>query len=503
MKERSSGKRVWERGASTLELLIAFAVLFLTLSAVILVVFGNQSLLVDQENSGEALTLAEFRLEEALALARTDFVSVVSTSSISTSTIAYTQTLVVSDLTQCKKQATSTVSWINEGRPLSISLTTFFSDLAGAEALGGDCVIDPPEEEGWKAPDNFNSADFNPSGISATGLDVENKVVFMSAAGAASSQPDFFVFDASGASTTTPPVLATKLDTGTGLNAVDAIDGKDGYYYIFAANDDTSYLPLKQLVILRVPKDLSSAPTTVASSTLPGVSGTCAASCPQGRSIYYFAPYVYVGTHRTGGKEFHIFDVSTPSSPVWKGSIELNTNVNDIMVKNQLVGGVSKRIAYLAIAGNSKDLELLDVTNPAAITVYTSINVGGIQDAQVLYALGTNVYIGKDRDASGPDFFVVDVSNVSSPVVKGSANIPMKSNTSIRGLRVVGSLAFLGTTDSTDPFQVWKITNPAAMTRWDTSTYNFSEKMMDLDYEDDRIYTANQSNDALRIIYGP
>jgi hypothetical protein len=300
-----------------------------------------------------------------------------------------------------------------------------------------------------------------------------------------------------------PPTLAWSLDTGDGLNTLDAIDGNDGNYYIFAANNDLTTTPLKQLLVFREPKDLSTAPAIIASETLPGVSGTCPAFCPQGRSIYYFAHYVYVGTHRTGGKEFHIFDVSNPASPVWKGSIELNTNVNDIMVKDQLVSGVAKRIAYLAIAGNSKDLEMLDVTDPAAISVYSSINVGGTADAEVLYALGTTVYVGKDRDASGPDLFGVNVYNPSSPVVIGSADIPMKSGAGIFGLNVVGKLAFVGTTDSTDPFQVWNIENPSSIVRWDTNNYNFSEKMVDLDYDDDRIYTANQSNDALRIIYGP
>lgn len=501
MKARLSGN--YNRGVSTLELLIAFAVLTLSMSAVIMLVFGNQSEAIDTEINTEALGTAQAMLETSRALSRQSFSSVVSTTTTTLSMIPYTKTLVVADLTQCKKQVTSTVSWQTGDRTLSVSLATFLGDIAGIFALGGDCAIDPPPSTGWRQPDNFNSVDFNPSGVSATDVDVKNKIAFMSGSAAAANKPDFFIFDSRLSSISAPPVLSWSLNTGDGLNAVDAIDGGDDNYYIFAASNDLTTSPLKQLLVIREKKDLSAGPVLIASSTLPGVSGSCPVSCPQGRSVYYLAPYVYVGTHRTGGKEFHIFDVSNPTSPVWKGSIELTTNINDIVVKNQLVGGTIKRIAYLAIAGNSKDLMLLDVTNPTAVSVYAFVNVGGTKDAKVLDTLGTIVYVGKDRDASGPDLFAINVSNPASPVVVGSGDISMKPGAAIMGLRVVGQFAFIGTTDSTDPFQVWNIANPASMVRWDTSRFNFAEKMVSLDYEDDRIYTANQSNDALRIIYGP
>ena len=60
-------------GFSTLELLIAFAVLTLSLTAVILVAFGNQSVAIDTELAQRALYLAAKNLDEAGALAISDF----------------------------------------------------------------------------------------------------------------------------------------------------------------------------------------------------------------------------------------------------------------------------------------------------------------------------------------------------------------------------------------------------------------------------------------------
>src|SRR4051812_27736542 len=107
---RSNGKK-YIGGGSTLEILIAFAILILCMTAVVMVGFGNQSVAVDAETEAEALSKAGDILENSHAQSRADFISVVAASSTTTSTIAYVQSLAVADLTACKKIATSTVSW--------------------------------------------------------------------------------------------------------------------------------------------------------------------------------------------------------------------------------------------------------------------------------------------------------------------------------------------------------------------------------------------------------
>src|SRR3990167_5975208 len=60
-------------GFSSIEILIATTVLVVVLSAVVLVSFGSQSLLIDSETSSEALTKAQELIEQEQALARKDF----------------------------------------------------------------------------------------------------------------------------------------------------------------------------------------------------------------------------------------------------------------------------------------------------------------------------------------------------------------------------------------------------------------------------------------------
>ncbi|TSC69387.1 MAG: hypothetical protein G01um101456_225, partial [Parcubacteria group bacterium Gr01-1014_56] len=123
MKALLSGKNLQgstlKRGVSTLEILIAFAVLMLSLTAVIGVLFGTQSVFVDTETNSEALYKAHAALEEERALSRQDFLAVSTTPSTVelVGSLSYTKKMTVVDLTPCKKQATSTITWINEGRP--------------------------------------------------------------------------------------------------------------------------------------------------------------------------------------------------------------------------------------------------------------------------------------------------------------------------------------------------------------------------------------------------
>ena len=83
-------------GFSTLEILLAMTISILTLTAVILVSFGGQSVLADSQASNEAINKAQELLENEQALSRKDFKLVVPTSTIEMSGgLQYTKTVTV------------------------------------------------------------------------------------------------------------------------------------------------------------------------------------------------------------------------------------------------------------------------------------------------------------------------------------------------------------------------------------------------------------------------
>src|SRR3989338_4553865 len=108
-KNPGSLHRNFRAGSSTLEILIAFAVLMLSLTAMVSISFGNQSMSLDTETNNEALYMAKGSLEEARALSRHSFASVLAATANES---IYTKELEVSDLTPCRKEVTSRISWL-------------------------------------------------------------------------------------------------------------------------------------------------------------------------------------------------------------------------------------------------------------------------------------------------------------------------------------------------------------------------------------------------------
>ena len=73
------------KGAMTLELLLAFAIFTLNITAVILVINGSQSVSIDTETSTEALAKANTALEEIRVNSLENFSSTKNTESTETS----------------------------------------------------------------------------------------------------------------------------------------------------------------------------------------------------------------------------------------------------------------------------------------------------------------------------------------------------------------------------------------------------------------------------------
>lgn len=499
-----------QAGFATLEMLLALTILVLSFSAVILVVFGNQSISVDAQTNDEALYKAQAALEEARAKAREDFNSVLTTSTTTDPGGFYQERTIITDLSPCGKDVTSRVFWNIETRLQRVELKSRLTSAQIALDLGEDCDITEPGDDDWRNPTTLNSTDLLPAGNQASGLDVINKIVYMSAGSAV--WDDFFVLDARMTSETAPPVIVGKVETGPGLNAVDvAMDlGPSGEDYAFVANNKETP-PYNQLLVIDVTDINNPFLVTSASRSLPGVSGICPDYCPQGRSLFYYDHRLYIGTHRTGGHEFHIYDVSDPTNPIHKGSIELPVNghnVNAIAVQKQLVGGTQKTIAYLATSSNTDEVFVFDVTDPLHITYLNSFDAKDMdgnpsgEDGTALYLSGGRLYLGRERvnNPKERDFYILDISDpLANPLpIVGSLNLQENPNTKVSGIRVVGRLAFLAVTDTTHGFLVLDIKYPDNITL--RGKYNYSEEATGIDFEDNLVYTSNNKNDALRII---
>lgn len=488
------------RGGFTIEILIAFAIVAIALTGATLVALGGQTSGMDMRLTGGGLNREVTLYEKNMAHGYGSWSTLASVAASNPSLDqGYSTSTTVGYTSPCVKEVTSRVSWTSDkSRSLSASVTTLVASVAEARLLGGGCDPLTPLE-GWENPGSFGSIDV--SGADGTGIAARwvsgHRYVFLTADPSSSAKEDLYIFSAD---TPNSPTLVAAINTGKGLNDIVVADG---YAYV-VQNDKTN-----QLQVINVTDPAN--PVVETSVPLPGVDQN--GSFPQGRTITYLNDRVYIGTKETAGPEFHIFDVSTPASPVHLGSLEVTHNVNDIIVRGST--------AYLATSANHGELVLLNIATPGSLSLPPSFSTPDTmnmkfnarthvatpaesdEDGITLDVVGTTVFLGRERatNANERDFYIIDASNQNALVERGSVRLGLGSNTEVSGVTVQGKYAFIMSTDSNNPFYVYNIGTPASPLLASVCTFNYSQVTRALTYLDNYIFTANRSNDILRIIY--
>lgn len=510
------------RGFSTVEMLIAMAVMIMVLSAVILLAFGSQSLLADSQTDAEALSLAQLLLEAQQALARQDFNLVEPTTTVQTiGGLAYTEQLqstLQSDY--LTKKLVATVSWTGDhDRSEYVSLTTYvtnFENVVGANT----CDSNPTGD--WTHPTIHNSTTAlaqlvgDPSGTyTVTGVDAYFNRLYVTATANSPTAKNFFIFNTIDPSN---PTLLGSLDTsGSGVSSggaavVAATSTGSNYAYVansYAANFNTCTPNLTganggncaQLQIIDITDPANPVlkvsyeiPTTTLVAHVTGSGGAA------GNSIFYKNGYIYLGlTKTTTGPEFNIIDVHNPLNPVWVAGYQLGYTVNSIFVKDDYA-----YVAHPTDSGTTTEeqvtvFDVSDPTHPKRVSDYHAPDNQG--NGKALYAVGNTLYLGRtvNTTSSDRDFYILNNTDPAS-LLGNNPNAPQppgqKVSTSINGLVVRGGLAFLlgGTSGTPGSLIVSNISNPAQVVTQTTVALPSNSSGAALDCEGNTLYAA--SNDS-------
>lgn len=371
----------------------------------------------------------------------------------------------ITDITTCRKEIKSTVLWNTDAsrKTNEVTFSSLILSLKNLAFFGGDCggndFLNPVSTSSSLQAISLQP----PLDLKLTGVDIFKHHAFISAISSSESASDLLTIDIG-----ENFHIVSTIDFGFGVNNLDVASG-----YLFAAQNSST----SQLAIIDVRSPI--APFLVASTTLPGVAG----SRPQGWSIYYYNSKIYIGTKRTAGHEFHIYDVTNPTNPMWLGSREVNHNINSIAVRNG--------IAYLATSGNVRDVIVLDVSNPANINEKTSLDLPGNEDGKSLYLIGNTLYLGRFKSLNNSnhhDFYALNISDVSHGgliEILGSYDIHADVNT----VRVVGPYAFLGTSDFVREFSVLNISSSTAISF--VNNVNLLSKVTGVDYENGNLIISS------------
>ncbi len=451
MKALSSGNftvrlpRASSRGVATLELLIAFAILMLSMTAVILVVFGNQSISIDTQINNEAVSKSRALIETARALSRQDFNAVVSIAS--TTDGIYEKNLTVEILDASTKQVTSTVAWNSLGRTLAVRLTTLLTNPTVGDACSATLNGD------WTEPSmisyEFGKDLLVPSDASSafpiTSVQVAGSKLFVTVDNPASNnKATFFGFDISNPAA--KPIFLFGVDNAPtiseGLSSV-AVSSHYAYTanaYTSSRSSCTAGANCAQLQIF----DTDSPATPPVNLKIPVT--TSGGNLAYGTSIFYSKGYVYIGLAKASGSgaEFYVVDVggggapASPTNPILKGNYPVGNGVNALYVKDNY--------AYIA-SPNTENVTVLDISNPQSPTRVGGYTPGTANNGKSLFVKDNIIYLGRIFGTN--EFYMLN--SPDGTFIK-SKDIGSGSSTSINALLVREYLAFFVTNSQ---FQIW------------------------------------------------
>lgn len=467
-----------KKGQSLLEVVIALALFAMGSAALFSLLMGQTTIVHTVERNARALASAEEGLEAVRAIRNSDWFALTDgTHGLSRAGAMWTltpspdtgngitRTITVTSVDDTTKQVTASASWeAGSGRVRAVTLDTRLRDwrTIGQNGLSGD----------WTRPITLGTVDLGP-GIQANGLAARNRIIYMVGSASSSAKPDFFVIDATDGAH--PRVLGS-VNTGRGLNEVAV-----GRNHAYAANrGDTN-----QLQIIDISNQAQ--PQLIANITPPGVG-----SDSDGLAMAINGATLYVGLDRNSGREFFIYDITNPASPVWRSSLEIDGDVNDIMIRGNY--------AYLASDNDESEFIIVDVRNPLAPTRIGAFDVpGGSEEGMGVDAHDDvgRTYLARTvggNHATHHEFMIMNTSTVSAPALLGSLNL----TSDVNAVRTIDTLSFLATSDSNNELKIYRTDNPSNITLW--AQLNFPQVAADLDYERNILYAAVRSNDALRII---
>lgn len=489
-------------GFTTLELLIAISLMTVSMTAVIMVVFGNQSVAVDTELAQAGLYLAEQNLEQSGIQTIGDFNSLTSDPiPVSVVGTVFEKQITVTDISPCAKQIDSKALWNRTGsRRPSTTLSSVFVSADHAVAVGSNCSPVPPAAD-WDTPEalgSLSASDFHGQGTDIS-LATINNTPYAVVSTESASQDNLYIIDVSDPENVSGADIVSQLHVGNeAVNGLATV-ATSGRMYAFTLRDAEH----GQLQVVDISNPATPVWITSASSTLPNIT---LGETPIPTSIYYYNQKLYIGTEylafSTPGSnhELHIYDVSNPAIPVWEASVNVNRNVNDIMVVDDLV--------YLATGPGGPPYTPFKVYNidPSSsdyLNEIGSFSTPLSRQGTAVYALGNRSYLGLEKTTSGDDFYIIDTSNPAVPVSLGSYSLD-GNNTGIGVIHVQGPFAFIGKLSAgvQDTLQVLLVSNPATAYRVNTCPppAPLPQNLTGLAFHNDYLFASYRSNEEFRVL---
>jgi hypothetical protein len=471
------------RGFSTFELIIALAILSLTLTAVVLVTLGIPNTLADGHEAEIGASIARALLQKEFLLGLASFSEVTSTplSTEFISNTAFSSTLSVTTFPDTTtKHVESIVNWVNSrGIQKTVTLSGLITDFATTAKTSCSTVLSGDWQHPFVHTFTLSSEELLPKNTFRNTY--PGQVVSVSSSTLAigitdaveSTDPTVFFFTLA---STTNPIYQGSFDnatsTKTGFSSLTLQEtilyGANPHTANFSTCTQSASCSQLQIFDISNPSNaLTLANFQLATNSPPFAQGSDGQAA--GKSIFYANKYIYLGLQKTSsltssstGDEFNILDVQNPKAPRWIGGYSVGRTINQIFVKDDY--------AYLATDDPYAELIILNVHDPAHITLVSTFNLPGNTSfgyGKTLSLTHTTLSLGRSYILNEPSFTMLTISSTSPPSVIG--NEPQTATTTPRTITNILLRNFILFVLTNTSLELWSVINPAKPSLYATS----------------------------------
>lgn len=422
------------RGISTIEIVVALAIGVVVITAATQVSFANQSSIISSSQSAYVGDVAQWILNNEIAVARTDFNLAFSTSSVGEYSQSVTAELLPDLVT--KKITTTVASVFN---PLRV--TSYSSLITNLDNTDAPDTCDSTLAGDWANPQVAHFPIRTLLGTSSgaftvSDVDVYKDVLYVAIESTNyKNDPALLIVDVSDPSL---PTLIGSIDNASSTSGLSAIrvaeDRLSHKLYAYGAN--AGNFAKGQLQIFNITDPAH--PGFPLTYKIPTAYVSAAGN---GKSLYYKDGYVFIGlTTAPGINELAVIDVHNKAAPVWAGGYSAGATVESILVKGSR--------AYLATDDNARELIILDARNRALLHELGVFNApGSINNGygRSLAVVGDRAYLGRTWVLNNniPEYYVLDISH-PMPTNIASRDIGTSTNPlGVYGVLARSNLGFL------------------------------------------------------------
>lgn len=167
-----------------------------------------------------------------------------------------------------------------------------------------------------------------------------------------------------------------------------------------------------------------------------------------GNKVQVSGNYAFVIRSATSAN-FVVLDITNPAAPIIKTTLSLNGTPQNI--------AVSGNFAYIASDSDTQELQIINISNPLTPIQSGSYNSTGNQNASGIAVSGNTAFLARKN---GPDmeFLTVNVTTSTAPALIGSLELGANANDVV----ISGNYAFVTSDDNAQELKVISISNPAA-----------------------------------------